>query len=479
MTRKIGICTLSIGEKYRQRTKGSLQNKVEYCAKYGYDLIEDDLVYDTSKHIAWSKINLILKYLDKYDYLVWIDADILIMNDKIKLESFIDRYSNVDIICGSDWRMINTGILFVKNTEWSRNFLTAVYNNVYDPEADSKERYKNWEQGSFIHLHDNNYLECRSRVKVTDPTEFNSYWYNYFPGHFALHFAGVRGDLLMYLLRDYFPNRSDMDTDESYSKRMEWLAGPVREHLDNKLRSEHQQQCQEFGESEPDMKGKIELKLRFPSKDEFSKVIAENQKHLDALMEIVKKSGEELEGNYFYKHQTFELLDSGINKQINLYSIGQYIQRDDKINVMEIGFNAGHSALLFLLSNKNINMYCFDICIHSYTIPCFEYLSSIFPGRLHLIGGSSIEKLPEFYKYNSDVRFDIIHIDGNHDVHFANCDFFNSKKLAKSGAILIFDDIYIPALKMLWNGYIKDGHIDEVINILPSDSYEHVVAVYK
>jgi hypothetical protein len=81
-------------------------------------------------------------------------------------------------------------------------------------------------------------MNCLEHIVVTLPTDMNSYWFNYFPGHFVLHFAGVRGDLLQYLIRDYYPERLSTDSDETYNARMEWLAGPVREHLDNKLKNE-------------------------------------------------------------------------------------------------------------------------------------------------------------------------------------------------------------------------------------------------
>lgn len=234
----IGLCFLNIGEKYKQITYWSRQNKISYCNHHGYDFIEDESVYNKDKPIPWTKIPLLMKYINSYDYLVWVDADILIMNKNIKIEDFIKLYSDRDIICGSDWRMINTGVMIIKCSEFSKQFIPSIETNIYDPTADKNERYLNWEQGSFINLYDKNYMNCVERILVTPPTDMNSYWFNYFPGHFVLHFAGVRGDLLQYLIRDYYPERLDSDSDESYNGRMEWLAGPVRQHLDNKLKNE-------------------------------------------------------------------------------------------------------------------------------------------------------------------------------------------------------------------------------------------------
>jgi hypothetical protein len=235
---KIGLCSLSIGEQYKQYTKYTRENKILYCKKHGYDFIEDESIYDNTKPIPWSKILQLQKYLSTYDYLVWVDADIYIMNSNLKLENFIQKYSEFDIICGSDWKMINTGVFFIKNTEFSNTFLKLIYDNEFDPNGDPNDRYLNWEQGSFINLWDKNEMNCRKKIMVTNPIEMNSYWFNYYPGHFVLHFAGVRGELLSYLSRDYCPDRMDSDTDQSYKERMTWLSGPVREHLDEKLKED-------------------------------------------------------------------------------------------------------------------------------------------------------------------------------------------------------------------------------------------------
>ena len=247
---KIGVCFMSIGEKYKEITSNSRKNKISYCTRHGYDFIEDESIYDTSKPIPWSKIPLILKYINKYDYIVWIDADILIMNLNITIESIIEKYQNFDIICGSDWRMINTGFMIMTNSTFCKDFLASVQTNVYDPHEDKNERYLNWEQGSFINLHDRNYMNCVSHIKVTQPDEMNSYWYNFFPNHFVIHFAGVRGELLQYLLRDYYPERLDTDTDTSYNSRMEWLSGPVRDYLDEKLKHDKEREMMFIKESQ-------------------------------------------------------------------------------------------------------------------------------------------------------------------------------------------------------------------------------------
>ena len=60
----------------------------------------------------------------------------------------------------------------------------------------------------------------------------------------------------------------------------------------------------------------------------------------------------------------FEGHSQQVKEQVNFL---KNIVNDKSIkSVMEIGFNAGHSAELFLSSNKNINLVSFDIGLHEY-----------------------------------------------------------------------------------------------------------------
>jgi len=471
---KIAVCSLSIGEKYKKITHWATMNKKSYCQRHGYDFIDDESIWDKSKPIPWSKILLLLKYIEKYDYIVWIDADILIMNMDIKIETFIERYSNYDQISGSDWKMQNTGVWIIKNTDFSKRFLSEVWINVYDEKSDPKERYMNWEQGSVINLMDRNVLNCKEKIKVTYPEEMNSYWFNYFPSHFVLHFAGVRGDDLENLIREYYPERLDTDSDESYKARMVYLAGPVREYLDRKL--QHDKYNERVGvihSMDVDLK-----KISVVSVDEYQSVIQQAQRHFDALLTIVKfatkNDDKKFEGNYFYIDKSYQKTQD-INKQINLYSLGKI---ESNKNIIEIGFNAGHSALLFLLAHPTVKLHCFDNCRHPYTKPCFNYISDNFPGRIKLIEGNSVEKLSDYKKQNPELICDIVHMDGNHDdLSTVNGDFFHCLSFVNFKNILIFNNVNLPGVKMLWDGYIRDLHLkDSTSHFYPTDS--HAIGLY-
>ena len=290
----------------------------------------------------------------------------------------------------------------------------------------------------------------------------NSYWYSYFPGHFVLHFAGVRGELLQYLLRDHCPDRMDIDTDETYKSRMEWLAGPIRRDMDEKLKFD----------KENERKGMLENPIEYVSEKEYLTVNDKYNYLFEALLNIVKSTGEELEGNCFFYHKTFDKIPDH-TKAINLYSLG----KSGGNNILEIGFNAGHSCLLFLLANPENKIDCFDICEHLYSQKCFEYLSNTFPGRITLNVGDSKEVLPKFKAENPEKLYNIIHIDGSHELNDANCDFYNTLYMTKQECYIIFDDVNLPQMKYLWDGYIRDKHVKEIYSLFV-ETYPHAIGKY-
>nr|WP_199290590.1 class I SAM-dependent methyltransferase [Synechococcus elongatus] len=138
-------------------------------------------------------------------------------------------------------------------------------------------------------------------------------------------------------------------------------------------------------------------------------IVTEEEQLFKALDHVVVESGEPLEGNCFYYHLSLKPSALLENKRINLFSSATQAQK-----ILEIGFNAGHSAALMLLANPNSNLLAFDICEHRYTEGCFAVLAERFPHRIDLIAGDSNTTLPLFRLEHPAVYFDLLHIDGSH-----------------------------------------------------------------
>jgi predicted O-methyltransferase YrrM len=111
---------------------------------------------------------------------------------------------------------------------------------------------------------------------------------------------------------------------------------------------------------------------------------------------------------------------------------------DTKIkNILEIGFNGGHSADLFLKTNTNCNVLSFDIGHHTYVKIAKEFMDKTYPNRHTLVIGDSTKTVPI---YQSDIKYDLIFIDGGHSYEVAKADLLNCKRLAHKDTIVIIDD---------------------------------------
>ena len=206
--------------------------------------------------------------------------------------------------------------------------------------------------------------------------------------------------------------------------------------------------------------------------EEFKKIKEQNKVHFDNIKNIVSKYTNNPEGNCFWYHGTFDEDEQFCTKQFNIYYLGS-ISND----IMEIGFNAGHSCLLMLLSNPNSKITIFDICMHAYTLPCFDYINEQFPNRIEIIKGNSLETVPEY----KDKKFDLLHIDGFHEPRHARQDIVNSRKISKPNGIVILDDDNLPYLYDLHRELI-DYDIVEIFddpNLVETKIYTHLVCRYK
>jgi glycosyltransferase involved in cell wall biosynthesis len=167
------------------------------------------------------------------------------------------------------------------------------------------------------------------------------------------------------------------------------------------------------------------------------------QTHVHKLRRIIEASGEACEGNVLWHHHQFA--ENGLNKCRNLYTLARDAQK-----ILEVGFNAGHSCLLYLLANPTSQIDLFDLGEHSYTRPCFEYLDSQFPGRLKIVYGDSRETLK-----NAERKvYNLIHIDGGHDEDVVRSDLENTMSMCDKNTVFVSDDDEQPQIYRLNREYL-------------------------
>ncbi|KAG9405947.1 hypothetical protein AC1031_003869 [Aphanomyces cochlioides] len=133
---------------------------------------------------------------------------------------------------------------------------------------------------------------------------------------------------------------------------------------------------------------------------------------------------------------------------------------------MQVGFNAGHSAMTLLRANPKMHLTSFDVAFHPYVFASAAFLDVVFPGRHTLIPGDSTISIPDF---ESDTTFDFIFIDGGHSYEVASADLRNCRRLARAGTIVVMDDVtgvsksyWTAGPTQAWDEAIASGLVVEV-----------------
>lgn len=214
-----------------------LHNKQTYCDRHGYTLINANDLIDRSRPTAWSKLIAVEKHLasQKYDYIMYIDMDAIVMNGEYKVENFIRSASllnaHYNFILTNDWNGLNTGVWIAKNTEWTLWFLKTAWDQKQLVAQYSSKGGKypfEYEQRAFHYLtysdvwrkrhlpkYKGNITAIREKFHTFPQCTMNSYtmhpWDNrgnreetqYVPGDFIVHFAGKKGKMKLDLINHY------------------------------------------------------------------------------------------------------------------------------------------------------------------------------------------------------------------------------------------------------------------------------------
>ena len=174
---------------YYNKMKGSF---IKYCNYHGYKFLEIDHSKDTNKISPyWNRVSDLVKLSNLYDsntIFIYVDLDTYI-NPKYNylsiynfLNSIDDIENNIsDIYIGNDpYDISNAGIIIVRNTDWSKQFLNLWWSK-YNPKdwIFSNNKWiclnngklcdwarRGYEQGEFNLIYRNNEINAQDNIKI-------------------------------------------------------------------------------------------------------------------------------------------------------------------------------------------------------------------------------------------------------------------------------------------------------------------------
>jgi ADP-heptose:LPS heptosyltransferase len=174
----------------------------EYACKHRYPLVTYDRVLDPTRHPAWSKVQAVRNALlsRQSDWVLWLDADVLLMDLDFPAVGLLDVEPDIDLICASDHNGLNTGVFLIRHGDWALRFLDAV-DFLGELPADPDGYGALWEQSTFKHLI-RHFPGVARRVKILPQQVMNSSVDSYRHGDFIVHLSGLtNGERLEALAR--------------------------------------------------------------------------------------------------------------------------------------------------------------------------------------------------------------------------------------------------------------------------------------
>jgi predicted O-methyltransferase YrrM len=143
----------------------------------------------------------------------------------------------------------------------------------------------------------------------------------------------------------------------------------------------------------------------------------------------------------------------------------------NKTTALEIGVHGAHSLLIMLIANPNLQIDAIDLCLWEHTEKCVQYLNHYFGNRINLLKGESLQMIKAL---EQSKRYDLVHIDGDHDIKYVKNEFDSLQHKFAKYATIIFDDIDAPNVLE----YIINNK-NLIVTEIPECKWKNCATIYK
>ncbi|KAJ9651187.1 hypothetical protein H2198_009519 [Neophaeococcomyces mojaviensis] len=173
----------------------ALASHERHAERLGYPM--KVLRYSLANHY-WNKVywlqEIIVHELSKppnerLEWLMWADADTILLNPSFHLEAFLPPHDmrNIHFICAKDWNGLNNGVFFIRVSEETAEYVARVIAYpLFKPEV-----HLEWPEQSAMQLTFNESAQYHEQVAYMPQHWFNGYIREVQPGDLLAHFAGV------------------------------------------------------------------------------------------------------------------------------------------------------------------------------------------------------------------------------------------------------------------------------------------------
>lgn len=191
----------------------SVTNTALYATKRGYAFRVYPKI-DEQRPASWSKILALKKTITskQFEWILWLDADVLITNFATRLDEFVPQDDNIDLVMSRDCANLNLGVFLLRSSPSSLDLLEEVYNGAHITNETIHHVW--WENKSFIDLY-NASEGVRNRTSLLPQKAINSYpiehtgcfdaSHKWSEGDFIVHFPGIPDELRAELFAKYLP----------------------------------------------------------------------------------------------------------------------------------------------------------------------------------------------------------------------------------------------------------------------------------
>jgi len=109
--------------------ENSISEFYQYAAINNYSFLLNNVKYDNDRSLYYMKTNTIIEAITyglktkEYDWVFWVDSDVVLSNPNIKLEVFVPTDNDIHLLFSTDHNGLNAGVFLLRVHSWTLNFL--------------------------------------------------------------------------------------------------------------------------------------------------------------------------------------------------------------------------------------------------------------------------------------------------------------------------------------------------------------------